>query len=106
MDDLISRQDVIDLISINKEQEIKRSISADCKHKSVVRSKHDSNVAFCEYLIKYVEDIPPAEPKQGRWVETIVRGSTALYCSNCEQDSGYFYRYNYCPNCGAKMNIT
>ena len=62
------------------------------------------NIAFkwCEEITA-LREIPSAEPKKGRWVETIVRGSTALCCSNCGQDSGSLYRYNYCPCCGAKM---
>ena len=52
----------------------------------------------------YKAGVKDAEPKKGRWVETIVRSSTALCCSNCGQDSGSLYRYNYCPNCGAEMS--
>lgn len=51
----------------------------------------------------YKEGVKDAEPKSGRWVETIVRGSTALVCSCCEQESGVLYWYNYCPRCGAEM---
>lgn len=57
----------------------------------------------CEIL----QHLPCEESKEGVWIESIVRGNPALCCSNCGQDSGVlYYTYNYCPNCGAKMNIT
>lgn len=58
MSDLIDRQDVIDLLQMNREEENKKSLSAECKHKSVIRSKHDAHVAFCDYLIECVKQLP------------------------------------------------
>lgn len=58
MDDLISRQDVIDFLQITRDSEYKKSISAEVKHKSVIRSKHDAHVAFCDYLIECVKQLP------------------------------------------------
>ena len=59
MSEAISRRDVIALILRNREEEWKKSISADIKHKSVVRSKHDAHVAFCDYLIGQINQMPP-----------------------------------------------
>lgn len=48
-----------------------------------------------------------AEPvKHGRWVERLVNIETLttdLFCSECKFAS-VNWRYNYCPNCGAKMD--
>lgn len=61
--------------------------------------------AYKEAFKEFVKGMP-SEEKTGRWVETTIRGSTALCCSYCGQESGVLYRYNYCPNCGAKMEVT
>ena len=58
MSDLIKRQDVIDFLKLTRDSEYKKSMSAEVKHKSVTRSKHDEHVAFCDYLIEYVKQVP------------------------------------------------
>ena len=55
---LIDIQDVIDLLQMNREEEYKKSLSSECEHKSVIRSKHDAHVAFCDYLIECVKQLP------------------------------------------------
>ena len=51
-----------------------------------------------------MEQLPPAEPKRGKWVDD--GDPLMLTCGNC----GYgVMRYNntpFCPNCGAKMEVT
>lgn len=42
--------------------------------------------------------------KHGFWEEGKVRGQFALICSKCKCDAGVIYDYDYCPNCGAKMD--
>lgn len=56
-DDYISRSKVIELIKINRNIEYKKSIRAEVQHKSVVRSKHDAHVAFCDYLINEINKL-------------------------------------------------
>ena len=82
MNDLIYKQDAIDTIN----------------------ALHEKPNAWLDSAVDAVMILPSAERK-GRWVETTVRGSTALCCSYCGQESGVLYRYNYCPNCGAKMEV-
>lgn len=50
-------------------------------------------------LYKAVYELPSVnpQPKTGHWIETW----TGLWCSECNKDVNSFY--NYCPNCGAKM---
>lgn len=45
------------------------------------------------------------QPKAGRWIEEYIGGPYDV-CSECRQKltKGYF-KYNYCPNCGAKMEL-
>ena len=54
-----------------------------------------------DYLRKRINPLPPVTPppKIGHWIP---RNSFLLRykCSECERESE---KYNYCPNCGAKM---
>lgn len=52
-----------------------------------------------------IEDAPTieAEPiKHGRWVKIY----DSFQCSICGSKTTTYYRTNYCPNCGAKMDLT
>lgn len=48
-----------------------------------------------------------AEPKRGRWVWKMVldkgTGSMGYVCSECGRDYWHGNAFNYCPNCGARM---
>lgn len=65
-------------------------------------------VSFALERIKsYIQKLPAAdvqEVKHGFWEEGKVRGQFALICSKCKCDAGVTYDYDYCPNCGAKMD--
>lgn len=69
---------------------------------------HYSGVADC--IGEEVEDIPPADVApvvHARWIDNGRGGyAHALFCSNCGWLDGYPIedRFNYCPNCGAKMD--
>ena len=39
----------------------------------------------------------------GKWIYKQVRGGNYYYCSICHNTSDIFYKYNFCPNCGARM---
>lgn len=46
-----------------------------------------------------------AQPvEHGKWEDREVRGSITPYCTNCGNGNDTIYHYNYCPNCGAKMD--
>lgn len=50
--------------------------------------------------------IDPEELRpRGKWIEQTVRGALVLVCSVCHCGSNLFYEQNYCPNCGAKMEV-
>ena len=57
--------------------------------------------------IEMVEPSPSAEPKKGTWIDT--RGNTEWYareyeCSEC--GGTMLGESNFCPNCGAEMEVT
>ena len=117
--DLISRQDVIDLLQMNREEEYKKSISAECKHKSVIRSKHDAHVAFCDYLIECVKQLSSAQMDRDipvKPIETTDRAwgipNKQAACPKCDYYLGHVSflgdykgkRITYCETCGQAIN--
>lgn len=46
------------------------------------------------------------EVKHGKWIWKELYGEVGymLVCSECEESEGACERYDYCPNCGAKMD--
>lgn len=102
MNDLISRQDAIDALSMMQEIVAENGV------------RKGISMAW-----QQIADLPPAQPEQkkGRWkyetMRHLITGEmrTVRICSVC--DGGWF-RYdmsdgveeaepNYCPNCGADM---
>lgn len=91
MDDLISRQALIDAF----EEEFYHMYSDDFN-----------------YMVNWIKNFPTAEPRSGRWVCEIRHyKDTAgefdyqyIYCSECGEQRRIGWRdANYCPNCGARM---
>ena len=81
-DDAISRQDVLDLCD-SKDQDYK-----------VIHFKED------------VECLPPVtpQPKTAHWITTrTFMHDGEFYCDRCKCDSPRNEKWDYCPNCGAKM---
>lgn len=61
-----------------------------------------------------IEELQAQLPKRGEWVKN--RVGFGWYCSYCKVDNDYAYcwnnemgqselKYNYCPSCGAKMEV-
>ena len=86
-DDVISRDDVITIIA----------------KKYMFKDKSDFDK--CVHLIaKQVKALPSVTPKQkiGRWIDAeSLDGALWHACSECGKT--VYYKTNYCPNCGAKM---
>lgn len=61
-----------------------------------------------EYGVSLGEKVDVVEVRHGRWVS--VQHKLARVCSVCNRDEPYKFAdvdadvYNYCPNCGAKMD--
>ena len=62
-----------------------------------------------ESVLEYVENLPAADVapvRHGRWLDSkhkIFSNTYDYVCSNCGCDYA-LAKYNYCPNCGAKMD--
>ena len=73
-------------------------------YKNLVKRNTDI-VNYYEYAI-YLGTVLPehTEPKTGHWIES----PNAYACSECRiiRAKGTTGKYNYCPNCGAKMKET
>jgi len=58
--------------------------------------------------IEYFKNIPSAEPVRikGKWYrkQPVNVGDPSFFCSECRVE--FRNPYNYCPHCGAKMDIS
>ena len=64
-------------------------------------------VGYCTEDIS-INEIPAAdvvEVKHGKWEVRTVRGEAELYCSVCGNSPNVIYEYEFCPFCGAKMDL-
>ena len=52
------------------------------------------------YIIGVLEELPPIEPKRGKWMAI---GNTGLAACECGYITDRYSIYKHCPNCGAKM---
>lgn len=93
--DVISRQAAIDAIEAEK-----------TKRGDYLTSSY---VGY-EIAEKVVAKLPPAEPKRGRWIP-VTNGRGGYECDQCHEyapsyQNGDEHLSNFCPNCGAKMEVT
>ena len=56
-----------------------------------------------------IEQLPPIQPKMGKWIDASICGELpVIVCDQCNTffpiSFGDFH--NFCPNCGAKMEVT
>ena len=65
--------------------------------------------AYADF-IDDIEEQPAADVapvRHGRWLEVREKrlfGEHYFLCSNCKSRNGLMIPFNYCPNCGAKMD--
>lgn len=100
MDDLISRQDVINAI-------LASNLSA-----CTVYGRSEEGMETAKELIQAIKNLPSAQPdrKSGKWHSRIYSKIEMFVCSECQHEYSYDAEtgeqfYNYCPNCGAKMEV-
>ena len=64
-----------------------------------------------EALDVAIKALQSAEPKRGSWISAdAIFGGVPFYCSECGENTRDTVmgkpRWNFCPNCGAKMEWT
>jgi hypothetical protein len=70
----------------------------------------DGNKTFGFVPDEFIDEAPTieAEPKHGSWWKDDIKlgddYSTVLVCSECDKINWGMVKWNYCPNCGAKMD--
>ena len=57
--------------------------------------------------IRYMDAADVAPVRHGRWIETGkgLLGTSSYKCSDCEFPMPFYNGYNYCPNCGCRMDL-
>ena len=79
-----------------------RPIDADALKNAFEEDGHLSG-----YIEEFIDDMPTldvAPVVHGRWIDNGIQGSALSGCSVCGFTCGA-YTFNYCPNCGAIMDL-
>lgn len=62
-----------------------------------------------ETVLNEVECIPPAEPKTGKWIyhiDDLFPAESTKECDQCHAEQPLTCDDEFCPHCGAKMEVT
>ena len=94
-DDLISRQAVIEHLSKRLYETALNNVDKSEVYTDIAENR----------LTVWVDELPSVQPEQktGRWIDAREQCGEFM-CSNC-QFLCCTNQYNYCPNCGAKMEV-
>lgn len=117
MSDLISKQEVLNICE--KAADTCREIYTSVLDKVGHGESESSAFGACAYFMRqetmYRHEIPSilnqakihdaAPVVHGRWLQKLIRGEIVPTCSECGLGTGTTYEYDFCPNCGAKMEV-
>ena len=87
MDDLISRQAAIEAV----------------QNRHMMLSKEKV------LLINDLEKLPSAQPKKGKWIyhiDDLFPAESTMECNQCHAEQPLTCDDEFCPHCGAKMEVT
>ena len=85
---------------------IKEIHCAECDSYHGVRCR----ACWVDDTLDYIDSEPAADVapvRHGRWLEVREKrlfGEHYFLCSNCKSRNGLMIPFNYCPNCGSKMD--
>ena len=100
--DAITKQQAIDALRKLREEDIE---DYGCEIPEGFNQDHLDRATFA------IKQLPPIQPKKGKWIKT-ARWGRVYYCNQCRNyldfDGVNAGRgsTNFCPNCGAKMEVT
>ena len=100
--DCISRQSAIDALRKLREEDIE---DYGCEIPEGFNQDHLDRATFA------IKQLPSSQPNRGRWIsaDAMFHG-VPFYCSECGENTWDTVmgepRWNFCPNCGAKMEGT
>ena len=98
MDEYIKKADVLEYLSARRNQVLKSPLST-------LDAKFEVMEIF-DFVDHRVESADVAPVRHGRWVQTKSPFMNECEdCSVCGYRTVWGHRYNYCPNCGAKMDL-
>lgn len=79
-------------------------------YEKLTRSYVNGNPYIADWRFdEMIEELPAANVapvRHGRWIDVREKrlfGDHYFLCSNCKSRNGSMISFNYCPNCGAKM---
>ncbi len=63
-----------------------------------------------KWVDRWLRQLPSIQPKKGKWISAdAIFGGVPFYCSECGENTRDTVmgkpRWNFCPNCGAKMEV-
>ena len=97
---------LIDLNTVIEEIEDTVTSVSFCGTVEAARSAHETK----DRILSRVKDLPAIDAvpaRHGRWEYILGDGKfrAILICSSCRRNVGEYNRFNYCPHCGAKMDL-
>lgn len=84
------------LMSMTKKEIIEQLRTAEHNFKAMEETVNQQAENFIRLLAE--------ERKHGHWIGKPIAGYSMVRCSVCSAFANNIERWNYCPNCGAKMD--
>ena len=60
-------------------------------------------------IADYLNRMPPAQPKMGKWIyhiDDLFPAESTMECNQCHAEQPLTCDDEFCPHCGAKMEVT
>ena len=62
-----------------------------------------------EKILEAIAELPSAEPKRGKWIyhiDDLFPAESTMECNQCHAEQPLTCDDEFCPHCGAKMEVT